>query len=89
MCALNALAAVMPVLDSAMITEKVVPILVEACKDKIPNVQFCVARIIKDKFKQFDTAVFNSQLVPKLKDMSQESDKDVAYYATLALQDSQ
>jgi len=88
MCALYSLAAVMPVLDKAMISEKIVPILVEACKDRIPNVQFCVARIIKEKFSHFDTSVFNSQLVPKLKDMSQESDKDVAYYATLALQES-
>lgn len=33
-----------------------------------------------------DAGVLNSQLVPKLKDMTQDGDKDVAYFATMALQ---
>lgn len=29
-------------------------------------------------------SVFNNQIVPKLKDMIQDGDRDVAYYATTA-----
>ena len=49
--------------------------------------QFCVARVIKANKGTFDSSIFASLIVPKLKEMTQEADKDVAYYATLALQD--
>lgn len=87
MCALESLSAVMPVLNKSIITELVVPTLVKACGDRIPNVQFCCARIIKKNKTSIDTETFNEKIAPKLRDMMQESDKDVAYYATLANQD--
>jgi hypothetical protein len=31
-----------------------------------------------------ESSVFNIQIVPKLKDMIQDGDRDVAYYATAA-----
>jgi len=63
-----------------------VPTIVKATSDRIPNVQFCVARVIKLNKAYFDPSVFSSQIVPKLRDMTKEADKDVAYFATVALQ---
>ena len=68
-----------------MITEMVVPTLVKGCADRVPNVQFCTARIIKKHKDKFDTVEFNTKIVPKLREMMTESDKDVAYFATRAL----
>jgi hypothetical protein len=47
MCCLMSLASVMPVLEKQQITDKVLPFFLAAMKDKVPNVQFCVARIIE------------------------------------------
>ena len=62
------------------------PTLVTACGDKIPNVQFTAAKIIKQHKSLIDHGVFSSQIVPKLRDMTQDGDRDVAFYATVALQ---
>ena len=75
MCALETLSVVMPVLRKETITEKVLPILVKACTDRIPNVQFCVARIIQQNFRLIDENEFNAQLMPKLRDMAHETIK--------------
>ena len=34
-----------------------------------------------------DSGVFSSQIAPKLKDMIQDGDRDVAFYATAAFKD--
>ena len=70
MCALSSISVVMPVLKPDNITEKVVPTFIKATSDNIPNVQFCVAKILHKRKAMFDTSVWNSQIVPKLKDMS-------------------
>ena len=87
MCALESLSVVMPVLNKNNVAEMIVPTLVKACGDRIPNVQFCCARIIKKNKTSIDPETFETKIVPKLREMMQESDKDVAYYATLANQD--
>ena len=84
MCALESLAVVMPHLPRAMVTEMVVPTLVKACGDRIPNVQFCCARIIKEHKAHIAEVDFAEKISPKLREMMTESDKDVAYFATLA-----
>lgn len=58
MCALESLSAVMPVLNKSLVSELVVPTLVKACGDRIPNVQFCCARIIKKNKTSIDPETF-------------------------------
>lgn len=86
MCALETLSAVMPVLTTENVSEMVVPTLVKACNDRIPNVQFCVARIIKLHVKKFDDDIFINKVMPCLKTMAVEADKDVAYFSHIAIQ---
>ena len=56
----------MPVLNKDEITAKIVPTFLNACSDSVPNVQFCVAKIIHKNKSMFDQSVFNAQIVPKL-----------------------
>ena len=53
-CSLRSLSAIMPVLQKDQITDKVVPIILKATSDPIPNVQFCVSKIIYDRRALFD-----------------------------------
>jgi len=46
MCCLNSLAAVMPYIMKDQITQHVIPMYLKATKDDIPNVRFCVSKII-------------------------------------------
>jgi hypothetical protein len=46
MCCLYSLAAVMPYVMKDQITQHIIPIFVKATKDDIPNVKFCVSKII-------------------------------------------
>ena len=86
MCCLNSLAAVMPHITKEQITQHIVPIFIKATKDDIPNVKFCMSKIIIANKQYIDTNVFSDQIVGPLKEMSNDSDKDVAYFSQVALQ---
>ena len=60
MCCIHSLAAVMPFMTKEQITQHVVPTLVTACKDAIPNVKFCAARVINEKRQTIDPHVFSN-----------------------------
>jgi len=64
----------------------VIPIFLKATKDDIPNVKFCVSKIINHQRQYIDANVFSNQLMGPLKEMSNDVDKDVAYFAQVALQ---
>lgn len=89
MCCLNSLSAVMPYIMKEQITQHVIPIFLKATKDDIPNVKFCVSKIIDNKRQYIDQNVFSNQLVPPLKEMANDADKDVAHFAQVALQTAQ
>ena len=76
-----------PLLREDMVTEYVVPTLTKACSDKVPNVQFCASKIISKNKTAFNADVLKEAIVPKLKEMAQNGDKDVAYYAKCCLDD--
>lgn len=86
MCAIESLAAVIPALDSAQIDQHIVPTFLKAADDKIPNVAFCLCRVVKTHKTSFDAQTFSGKLAPKLRDLTQRGDKDVRFYATVALQ---
>ena len=45
--------------------------------DPIPNVRFCVSKIIHKMKNSFESTTLNSQIVPGLKEMLGDTDKDV------------
>ena len=62
-----------------------VPLFRKALQDKIPNVQFCACKRIKEIKYLLKQEFFDAVLMPELKQLSQGTDKDVAYYANEAL----
>ena len=85
MCCLNSLAAIMPYILKDQITSLIIPIFLKACKDEIPNVKFCVSKIIHANRQYIEPNVYNNQLVGPLKEMANDSDKDVSHFAQVAL----
>lgn len=88
MCCLHSLQAVMPYIGKDQISTLIIPIFLKGMKDPIPNVRFTVARIISKTRSQLDGSVFNSQIVPALKEMTNDTDRDVQYFANQALNDN-
>jgi serine/threonine-protein phosphatase 2A regulatory subunit A len=46
MCCLKSFSVIMPFVQKDVITKEIIPIFLKACKDEVPNVKFCVAKII-------------------------------------------
>ena len=84
-CCLYSLGEVMPMISKETISNIIVPVFLKGAKDDIPNVRFCVFKIIADKRAFIDSVTFNNIIVPCLKDNCNESDKDVSYFAQQAL----
>jgi hypothetical protein len=87
MCCLYSLSAVMPYVMKDLITQHIIPIFLKATKDDIPNVKFCVSKVIAQTKPLIDTTAFATHLVAPLKEMAIDSDKDVAHFAQCALKD--
>lgn len=67
----------MPYLSKDQVTSQVIPIFVKAMKDPIPNVRFTVAKIIHKMKSQIEPSVMQSSIVPGLKELGNDSDRDV------------
>ena len=52
-------------------------------KDPIPNVRFTVAKIIQKSRPLIDQGVFVQSVLPGVKDLLSDSDRDVQYFASL------
>lgn len=86
MCCLESLASVLPCVDKTFANSQIIPIFVQASKDSIPNVKFCVSKLIGQNRHLFDSKEFNNSLFPALKEMAADPDRDVAYFAQIAMQ---
>lgn len=62
MCCLSSLAAVMPYIQRDEVAEQVIPIFVKATRDEIPNVKFCVSKIIYEQRQHIDPNIFQTHL---------------------------
>jgi len=81
---LQSIASVMSALTKADIVDKIIPLLKQACRDSVPNVRFCVCKILKDTKACFPAEVWNVSIEPDLKELTQDEDKDVKWFAHLA-----
>ena len=60
MCCLNSLAVVMPYTPKDSITQHIIPVFVKAAKDDIPNVKFCMSKLITANKQYIDANVFSN-----------------------------
>lgn len=60
------------------------PVFLRACKDPVPNVRFCVAKMLREMMDKLDSSTV-SKVKAVLTELINDIDKDVQYYAKKAL----
>jgi serine/threonine-protein phosphatase 2A regulatory subunit A len=83
---LNVLPQVSGVMTADQIVQYVVPLLIKATKDTVPNVKFCACRMIMWMMENHNlgSVSINSIIKPTLLELEHDSDIDVQYYAQRA-----
>jgi len=75
------------VMSNDHITQFIVPLLLKACKDGVPNVRFCACQVIfwMTSNQKLAQATLNTSIKPALLELEHDSDIDVQYFAQRAL----
>merc|ERR1712217_693392 len=84
---LHVLPQVSGVMTAHQILEFIVPLLIKAMKDTVPNVKFCACRTVMWMMEHHNLGAsqINTHIKPTLLELVQDSDIDVQYYAQRAL----
>jgi len=62
------------------------PLVIRMVKDPVPNIRFNAAKTLHTLVPLLDSTVVQSQIKPALNQLYDDSDRDVKYYASLAIQ---
>lgn len=83
---LAAISSVAEVLSAEQVGQAVIPLLLKALKDSVPNVRFTACRAIArlGQLRKVGSAA-QSQIKATLQELEQDSDVDVQYFAGRAL----
>jgi len=88
---LHVLPKVSTVMSADQIQQFIIPLLIKATRDSVPNVRFCACRTICWCIENCNlgTTLVTGTIKPTLQELEQDSDCDVQYYAqqTLAIID--
>merc|ERR1712063_20122 len=82
----NALA---PAIGSEVIDSTLLPLVERMVTDTVPNIRFKVARSLGLMAKHVESTIVQARIIPALETLLKDSDKDVRYYATLAMKQIQ
>jgi len=84
---LHVLPQVATVMTPDQIVQFILPLLVKALKDSVPNVRFCACKTLAGMMEHHSlgTNTVNSVIKPHLAELQHDSDVDVQYYAHRAL----
>jgi serine/threonine-protein phosphatase 2A regulatory subunit A len=85
---LHVLPQVSGVMSAEQIVQFILPLLIKATKDSVPNVRFCACRNIMWMMENHDlgAVAVNTMIKPTLTELEHDSDIDVQYYAQRAIQ---
>eukprot|EP00927_Polykrikos_kofoidii_P078913 TRINITY_DN7570_c0_g1_i1.p1 TRINITY_DN7570_c0_g1~~TRINITY_DN7570_c0_g1_i1.p1 ORF type:complete len:591 (+),score=81.31 TRINITY_DN7570_c0_g1_i1:111-1883(+) len=85
---LHVLPKVSGVMTSDQIVQHIVPLMIKATKDSVPNVRFCACRTIMWMIEHHNlgAVAINSYIKPTLVELEHDQDIDVQYYAQRALE---
>ncbi|CAA6674775.1 unnamed protein product [Spirodela intermedia] len=78
MTILHAISLLAPVMGSEITCQKLLPVIITASKDRVPNIKFNVAKVLQSLIPFFNN-------LPALVELSEDPDVDVRYFASQAL----
>lgn len=72
-------------LGGNVITDVMLPTVLQYCKDPVANVRCEAAKTLHSLSKVVDSGVVSERIVPELKKMGEDADKDVKHFSSQAL----
>ncbi|KAK8919201.1 hypothetical protein KSP39_PZI021073 [Platanthera zijinensis] len=83
---LHAIALLSPVLVPNITFQKLLPVVISASQDRVPNIKFNAAKVLQLLSSIVDSSVVEKTIRPCLAELSEDPDVDVRYFAGQALQ---
>ena len=85
MTVLMAISMLASVVSQDVLINSMLPVIVSAAKDKVPNVKFNVAKMLQRVTPLLDRAIIDRTIKPCLAELCDDTDMDVRFYARQAL----
>jgi len=82
---LHALPRMSLVMSPEQVMQFIVPVLIKATKDVVPNVRFCACRNVTWMLENHPGVAINAVVKPVLQTLESDADTDVQYYAQRAV----
>ena len=82
---LQSLATVVP---TDVLADSMLPLIIRLAKDTVPNIRFNVAKVFQTVIPLLSREIVQERVKPCLQELSEDSDDDVKYFATVALRDT-
>ncbi|URE43322.1 regulatory subunit A [Musa troglodytarum] len=86
MTILQAISLLSPVFGSDITCQKLLPVIITASKDRVPNIKFNVAKVLQSLVPILDHSVVEQTVRPCLVELGEDPDVDVRYFASQAFQ---
>ncbi|MFS8003593.1 putative armadillo-like helical protein [Helianthus anomalus] len=83
---IRAISLLAPVMGSEITCSKLLPEVVTASKDRVPNIKFNVAKVLQYLVCIVDHLVVEKSIKPCLVELAEDPNVDVRYFANQALQ---
>ena len=81
----NATSLLAPVMGREITCQTMLPIVINASKDRVPNIKFNVTEVLQSLIPIVDHSVLEQSIRPCLVELSEDPDVDVRYFAGEAL----
>jgi serine/threonine-protein phosphatase 2A regulatory subunit A len=85
MTTLFSISAISAVAGQTVIANSLLPLVLRMAQDKVANIRFNVAKTLQALIPHIDAATVQSRVKPCLQKLTEDSDRDVKFYATQAL----
>ncbi|KAG4918701.1 hypothetical protein JHK85_056982 [Glycine max] len=86
MTILRAISLLAPVMGPEITCSNLLPVVLAASKDRVPNIKFNVAKVLESIFPIVDQSVVEKTIRPCLVELSEDPDVDVRFFSNQALQ---
>lgn len=73
-------------MSQEVITNTMLPLVLKLAQDPVPNIRFNVAKTLHSLIPLLDSSVVQTKIKPCLQELLKDSDRDVKFYASQALQ---
>jgi len=86
MTTLYAVTVLSSVVGQDIITNTMLPLVIRMAQDPVPNIRFNVSKTLHGLIPLLDANVVQTRVKPTLSKLFDDSDRDVKFYASQALQ---